>query len=45
MVMSTSGVLAGRWLGQRFGRWAETFGGCALVGLGALILVEHLSAG
>jgi len=44
MVMSSTGVLAGRYLGQRFGRIAETFGGCALFGLGALILYEHLSA-
>jgi len=45
MVMSSTGVLAGRWLGRRFGRWAETLGGIALFGLGAMILVEHLTAG
>ncbi len=44
LVMSSTGVLAGRFLGRRFGRLAETFGGCALIGLGALILYEHLTA-
>ncbi|MCA2012645.1 manganese efflux pump MntP family protein [Cereibacter sphaeroides] len=44
MVMSSTGVLAGRFLGRRFGRWAETLGGIALFGLGAMILVEHLGA-
>lgn len=44
MVMSSTGMLAGRFLGQRFGRVAETIGGCALFGLGAMILFEHLSA-
>ncbi|SHL66716.1 manganese efflux pump MntP [Roseibium suaedae] len=44
MVMSSTGMLAGRFLGQRFGRIAETFGGCALCGLGAWILFEHLTA-
>lgn len=45
MVMSSTGVLAGRYLGQRFGRMAEIAGGAALIGLGALILFEHLTAG
>lgn len=44
MVMSATGMLAGRFLGQRFGRIAEAIGGCALFGLGAMILFEHLSA-
>lgn len=44
MVMSTTGILAGRLLGQRFGRWAEALGGIALMGLGLTILIEHLTA-
>ncbi len=45
MVMSSTGMLTGRFLGRRFGRIAETLGGCALVGLGAMILFEHLAVG
>lgn len=45
MVMSSVGVLAGRFLGRRFGRIAEAVGGCALFGLGAMILFDHLTAG
>jgi putative Mn2+ efflux pump MntP len=41
--MSTGGMLAGRFIGQRFGRWAEMVGGVALVGLGVSILVGHLA--
>ncbi len=44
MVMSTGGVLAGRYLGARFGKYAEIVGGIALVGLGTKILFEHLLA-
>lgn len=44
MVMSTGGVLAGRFIGARFGRYAEIAGGIALIGLGFSILVEHLGA-
>ncbi len=44
LLMSSTGVLAGRFLGQRFGRVAEAVGGCALFGLGAMILFEHLTA-
>lgn len=44
MAMSSTGMLAGRFLGSRFGRVAETVGGVALFGLGAAILFEHLSA-
>jgi putative Mn2+ efflux pump MntP len=43
-LMSTTGVLAGRLLGARFGRWAEALGGLALIGLGSAILFEHLTA-
>lgn len=44
MLMSSTGILAGRYLGQRFGRIAETLGGVALFGLGSVILIEHLTA-
>jgi putative Mn2+ efflux pump MntP len=43
-VMSTGGVLAGRLIGVRFGRWAEIIGGLALFGLGLSILVDHLTS-
>lgn len=43
-LMSTGGILAGRLLGQRFGRYAEIVGGIALIGLGTAILIEHLTA-
>ncbi len=45
LVMSSTGMLVGRFLGRQFGRVAEAVGGCALMGLGALILFEHLAAG
>lgn len=44
LVMASTGMLAGRFLGRRFGRAAELAGGVALFGLGAAILVEHLGA-
>lgn len=44
MVMSTGGMLAGRYMGARFGRYAEIVGGLALIGLGAKILFDHLLA-
>lgn len=44
MVMSSTGLLAGRLLGRRFGRIAELLGGLALIGLGGMILFEHLTA-
>ena len=42
--LATGGMLAGRLLGRRFGRYAEMLGGVALIILGVTILVEHLSA-
>lgn len=42
--MAAGGMLFGRLLGARFGRWAEALSGLALIVLGAAILVEHLSA-
>lgn len=44
MLMSSAGMLTGRFLGQQFGRVAEAVGGFLLVGLGTLILFEHLTA-
>lgn len=43
-LMSTGGMLAGRFIGAQFGRWAEVVGGLALIGLGVSILISHLSA-
>lgn len=44
MVMSSTGILAGRFLGKRFGHVIEVLGGMALIGLGSAILYEHLTA-
>lgn len=39
--------MAAYWLGtqapQRYGKWAEAFGGIVLIGLGTSILIEHMS--
>ncbi|WP_426956687.1 manganese efflux pump MntP family protein [Muricoccus radiodurans] len=43
-LMATGGVLVGRLLGARVGRIAEALGGVALMILGGVILVEHLTA-
>ncbi len=45
MTMSSIGMMTGRVLGRRFGKGIEVIGGIALIGLGATILYEHLSAG
>ncbi|MCJ7874626.1 manganese efflux pump MntP family protein [Phaeobacter sp. J2-8] len=45
LVTSTSGVLLGRFIGQRHGRIAEGTGGSILIALGSVILVQHLTAG
>lgn len=42
--MSATGTLAGGALGERFGRVIEVLGGLGLIGLGSMILVEHLTA-
>lgn len=39
--MVTIGVLFGRYLGEKFGRYAEAAGGVVLIGIGIKILVEH----
>ena len=43
-VMVTLGVMVGRLLGNVAGRWAEAIGGVLLIGIGAFILFEHLTA-
>lgn len=43
--LSTTGMMTGHLLGARFGRRIEVLGGLLLIGLGASILYEHLSAG
>lgn len=43
-VMVTLGVMVGRLLGKVAGRWAEAIGGVLLIGIGAFILFEHLTA-
>lgn len=43
-LMSAGGVIMGRLIGNRFGRSAEVIGGLVLIGLGCLILREHLTA-
>ncbi len=42
--MVTLGVMVGRLLGNIAGRWAEAIGGVLLIGIGAVILFEHLTA-
>ena len=42
-VMVTLGVMVGRLLGNLAGRWAEAIGGVLLIGIGSMILYEHLS--
>jgi putative Mn2+ efflux pump MntP len=43
--MTTMGVLVGRALGTRFGRYAEALGGVGLIAIGAKILIEHTMLG
>lgn len=42
--MVTLGIMVGRLLGSIAGRWAEAVGGVLLIGIGSVILYEHLSA-
>lgn len=44
LVAVTAGVMLGRMLGALAGKRAEIGGGLLLIGIGALILYEHLSA-
>jgi len=39
--MTTIGVMAGRFLGEKFGRYAEGAGGVILIVIGTKILLEH----
>ncbi|MBD3835765.1 manganese efflux pump MntP family protein [Brevundimonas sp.] len=41
-VLTTTGMLIGKAVGVRFGKTAELLGGVALIGIGLLILAEHL---
>lgn len=41
-VCATIGMVAGRMLGRRFGVVAEVLGGVVLIGIGLMILLEHL---
>ncbi|NIF83752.1 manganese efflux pump MntP [Comamonas sp. Tr-654] len=41
--MVTLGVMVGRILGNVAGRWAEAVGGLLLIGIGSIILYEHLT--
>jgi putative Mn2+ efflux pump MntP len=43
-IMTTIGVMAGRLLGARFGKYAEGLGGVILIVIGANILAQHLAA-
>ncbi|GAB1575823.1 manganese efflux pump MntP [Bordetella petrii] len=44
LLMVTIGVMVGRLIGAVAGKRAEVLGGLALIGIGATILYEHLSA-
>jgi putative Mn2+ efflux pump MntP len=39
--MTTIGVMSGRFLGDRFGRYAEAAGGLVLIAIGTKILLDH----
>ena len=43
--MTTIGVMGGRYLGEKFGRYAEAAGGVILIAIGAKILLEHTVLG
>ena len=43
-MMVTLGVMVGQLLGEVVGSWAEGLGGVLLMGIGTLILIEHLGA-
>lgn len=42
-IMSSIGILTGRFLSDKLGRIAEAFGGCTLIALGIMILCEHIA--
>lgn len=41
MVMSTLGMMIGRFIGPLLGKWAEVLGGVVMIGIGVSILLEH----
>lgn len=43
-LLATAGMLVGRLVGGRMGRWAEGLGGLCLMVIGLSILIEHLTA-
>jgi manganese efflux pump family protein len=43
-LLASGGMLVGRLIGERFGRYAEGAAGLVLIGLGSSILYEHLTA-
>ncbi|MBW7983183.1 manganese efflux pump MntP [Enterobacillus tribolii] len=43
MLMATVGMMIGRFIGPLLGKRAEILGGLVLIGIGCLILSEHLS--
>jgi len=43
-VMAASGAVVGRHAGPLLGRRAEVAGGVALIAIGTVILIEHLTA-
>lgn len=42
MIMSTLGMMLGRFIGPLLGKWAEVLGGVVLIGIGLSILIDHL---
>lgn len=42
LVMATTGVLVGNWLGRCGGRFVEVLGGLLLIGMGIHILLSHM---
>lgn len=42
-LMSSGGMLMGRWISERWGRVAEVLAGLTLIGIGASILLHHLN--
>jgi putative Mn2+ efflux pump MntP len=44
LVCTTIGMLIGKAVGRRFGKIAELLGGFTLIGIGSMILLEHLGA-
>ncbi len=42
--LSAAGMMLGKRIGLRFGRWAEALGGCVLIAIGIKVLIEHICA-